>query len=503
MPNHSPHEPEEPSVKPILEWLALARGRTGPEEAAALLRHLLDLRDTPLPAAQRLKLLDLLYGYAAKITLAQLPSLHAATLPVSRRIRQLVRTIQDLLDILAQDYLGALGESRALDSPEQQPATVNTLRRAIRCLAWHLTISYLVSAPVGPGLWQRLHSTFRTARHRGLDAAEGIGNEGRIDRIYLSSLLLSVVQPASFNSRELEFIGQYIDSCVQAVDLSETAPSGHQGIFWIDPDRDTPPHALTRRLPPPETEIIYFACDVVGQGAADHLAALKRGVSALELGLPAFAESCAGRGVLKRLSNFWSYPAKRRFPRRRQSYRADLCAGLTPLWELLRTPAAPPPTSEWMITNESPDGYAMMHVAGTTEQLRVGDIVAIQPRRGDAAAGAGWQICIVRWALSENPEHIELGLQVMAGQGIPATLALPESQERAGLTSTALLLPEAPPLRTSRTLVVPAGTVSDVSQKLIVLVEQHNVAVHELRATRLDEQTSSIEMFSVEPDERP
>jgi hypothetical protein len=311
------------------------------------------------------------------------------------------------------------------------------------------------------------------------------------------------VQPTSFTSRELEFIGQYVDRHAHAVELSSEAPRGHGGIFWIDPDRDVPPYALSRRTPPPETPVLYFACDAIARGAADHLAALENGRSATELGLPSFAETYAGRGVLKRLFNFWGRPAKRKFPRRRQSYRADLCAGLDQLQLLLQGPdQAPHALSEWMITNESPDGYAMMHVSGATEQLRVGDIVALRSRRGVSLTDKVWQICIVRWALSENPEHIELGLQVLSGSGIPAKLAMPQYPENAG-SVPALLLPKAPPLRLSQALVLPTGTVDDRSQKLILVVEQDNLAVLELRATRLDERTSSIEVFTVEADVTP
>ena len=65
--------------------------------------------------------------------------------------------------------------------------------------------------------------------------------------------------------------------------------------------------------------------------------------------------------------------------------------------------------TSWMVTNESPDGYALMHVTGKTNRVTPGDIVALRTENV-----ADWQICIVRWALSENPEHLEIGLQVLA-----------------------------------------------------------------------------------------
>lgn len=502
MPTSQPNETVESRVKPILEWLALAHDQNGLDEALGLQRQLLNLRGTPVPRVQRLKLLDLLHGHAAKITQAQLPALREITLPISRRTRQLVRITQNLLDILAQDYLNTLADLFDPQAPDQPPSPLGTLHRVMQCLSWHLLISHLVAAPSGAGIWQQFHATFRTSRQLGLADAEVPGDERRIEQIYLSNLLAAVAQPASFTSQELEFISQYIDRCTPVVQLSEEAPAGHEGVFWIDPDRDAPAHALTRRPPPPDTTVLYFACDVVAQQAAEHLAALEKGQSAAGLGLPPFADTHGGRGVLRRLGNLWGHPAKRRFPRRRQSYRAELCSGLNQLWHLLNGSGDEPESSEWMVTNESPDGYAMMHVAGSTEQLRVGDIVAIHPRPDEASAQADWFICVVRWALSENPEHIEVGLQVLAPRAIPVVLALPQDPERAGRTS-ALLLPSLPPLRPLQSLVVPSGTVSDQSQKMLLIVEQDNVAVHELRAIGLNEQTSSIEVFTVEPDESP
>lgn len=503
MPTTPPRETAEPdNVKPILEWLALAHGQNGPEEASGLRQQLLLLRDTPVPGWQRLKLLDLLYAHAGKVILAQLPKLRDITLPISRRTRQKVRITQELLATMAQDYLNTLAELFDPEANGKASSPFGAVQRTMQCLAWHLLISHLVAAPAGTGIWQQFHATYRTFRRLG-DSLEALPDSGqRIEQTYLSSLLLAIAQPASFTSRELEFISQYIAASNARMQLVDAAPAGEDGVFWIDPERDAPAHALARRAPPPEKSLYYFACDAIAQRASDHMAALEGGLPAAQLGLPEFADAAAGHGVLRRLIGLWGHPAKRRFPRRRQSYRAELCAGLEQLWHLLQGSEEKPATSEWMVINESPDGYAMMHVAGETDALGAGDIVALHPRHDEADGGAEWQICIVRWALSDNPEHIEVGLQVLAPRAIPAVLALPHAPHNGGKTS-ALLLPQLPPLRHQQALVVPTGRIDDLAQKMVVLVDQDNVAVLELRATQLDEQTSSVEVFNVEPDERP
>ena len=58
-----------------------------------------------------------------------------------------------------------------------------------------------------------------------------------------------------------------------------------------------------------------------------------------------------------------------------------------------------------------------------------------------------------------------------------------------------------PPLRPNQALITATGTIADPSRKIILLVEQENLNVREIRAVQLDEQTARVEVFSVEPDE--
>lgn len=498
MQNIPSREPADSGAKPILEWLSVARNRNDPKEISGLQRHLLALRATPLAPEQRLLLLNLLHDFATDLTLARMPFIQAASLPVSPGIRQQVRVIQDLLEALHEDYLGILPESAPRESAAAPSLSLDVLRRAMHCLARHLDIGHLVAAPPGTDIWRKLHATFRTAQEFRLDSLGETQN--RIDQIYLSILLAGIAQPPSFTAQELEFVGRYIERYRDAVEISEKLPEGRSGVFWIDPDHDSPPQALARRTPAPGVAVLYFTCDLAARRANEDLAALEKGCPAFPLGLPGFAETPAGQGVLKRLGNSWGSPAKRRYPRRRQSYRANLCGGLGRIWQLLSSSRPASGTSEWMITNQSPDGYAMMHLSGSTERLQAGDVVALRLRQ-ETRTQTDWQICLVRWALSEHPEHIELGLQVLAARGTPAKLIPPDG--RGGAPIAVILLPELPPLRPFQSLITPAGTIAASSQKLTVLVEQGNFAVYNLCATRLEERTSSIEVFSVEPDGKP
>jgi hypothetical protein len=51
-------------------------------------------------------------------------------------------------------------------------------------------------------------------------------------------------------------------------------------------------------------------------------------------------------------------------------------------------------------------------------------------------------------------------------------------------------------------LIVPSGGVVDQHKKLVLIVDQENIEVREMKATQLDEQTSSVEVYSIQPDEQ-
>lgn len=484
----------------VLKWLAVAHGRTGSSDAEEVHQQLLLLRESPTPTGQRSKLLDLLFKHVERVVTAELPALHEVRLPVSRNMRQRIQITQELLETLIQEYFNTLSELFDPQSTTPPHAPQHALRAVMQCIAWHIRISHLVAAPNGVGIWQKLHAAYRTARRLGIAETPGADGAPSIQQFYIHILLAAIAQPASFCSVELDFIADYIASCVKSVDILETPPLDRGGVFWLDLDQDIPAHALERRPPPSDILALYFACDLVARDTRGRLAALTEGAPASSLGLPAFADTPAGRGVLRRLGRFWGQPAKRRYPRRRQSYRVNLCAGLEPLWQMIRHPEKGGQISEWMVTNESPEGYSLMHMTGLTSHLRVGDIVAVQPTGDRAEVAPNWHVGIVRWAISENPEHIELGVQQLASHAIAAEVIRPLELEDGNLS--ALILPEMPPLRELPALVAATGKLDEHQGSLILLIEQDNFGIREVHPTALTEQTSSIEVFSVEPGEK-
>ena len=144
--------------------------------------------------------------------------------------------------------------------------------------------------------------------------------------------------------------------------------------------------------------------------------------------------------------------------------------------------------SHWMILNESPDGCELMHIAGEMKPLSVGGIVALRMESENH-----WRTGLIRRIVSENQEHLELGLSLIAQQAIPAFLA-----QKDGLPLRVLLLPKLDTPQSSEQLVVPASFLSHFSERLILIVEQENTQFCEIKNTGLIEQNSQVAIFSFE-----
>ena len=250
-----------------------------------------------------------------------------------------------------------------------------------------------------------------------------------------------------------------------------------------------PPVAFARKPPPIGSDYLCF--DVAGIGAAinDQLGSSddesRNALALLADDLPMGAALAA----LQRLRNLLSDTRKRRFSRRRQGYRARICFRLDAIWQLLRGQRDDDELGEWQVVNESPDGYATMHVTGKTQKLQVGDLAAIRRYHDE-----DWQICIIRWAQSENPEHFELGLQALSPRAIGGMLALPGPQE---ISKQPVLLMAPIAGGHNSILAVPAGLALDPQVSHVVITEGTNVGIREIRVERRVESTAGTDLYQI------
>ena len=387
------------------------------------------------------------------------------------------------------------GGERSTYAPPHRAVPFFILHHTLRILSWHLLTSHLSATPAMKGIWQRLHSNYARTVELGLNEHTAKGAPASPRQIYYATVLLGCAQPSSFNSREIAFVADYLEIFSDQTDTGGGNSTDSPAAFWLNTTCDTPATACARKRPPAESTAHYFSCERIAELLKNQIDALDSGIQPAQLGIPEFAATSAGLGVLRRLLNHWGNPGKRRFPRRRLNYRVTLCTGLDNLWPLLCANSDPQiETSSWMILNESPDGYALMHILGNTGQIAIGDVAAIRTETGNT-----WQICIVRWATSENQEHVEIGLQIIAPRSLPAQLIQTDEtgEER---RFRALLLPEIPALRSAEMLVVPSGITTNSNNRLFLIIEKDNLEIREIKNTGMSEQNGQIKVFRIDPD---
>ncbi|WP_263768816.1 hypothetical protein [Propionivibrio soli] len=479
--------PEGP-VEAILLWLTAPP--TSPSEELALLHdHVRAQRGAPIAILPE-EIQHRAFKRLRRAFDELLPVLTEISLPISRKTRQMVRRI---LDITA-----AFGCGDSLDSEERNgkasssihpaPLALVSLQRRLQALHWHLLVSNLAATPAALGIWRCLHKMHEAILAEQLDESAA----AHVKSTYYSAVLLACAQPASFTAAEVGFVTAYLDRYANEIEPLDS-PTNGPAAFWIDRNQDCPAIACSRKSAPQGTNAHYFSSSKLVALTKQKLAELDAGTSPEQIALPEYAGSRAGRGVLRRLIAYWGEPAKRRFPRRRQSYRAVLCPGLPNLCRLLQ-PQSPSAAdvSTWMIINESPDGYAAMHVSGETGPIGVGDVVAMRTESSDH-----WQICIVRWAVSENQEHLEIGLQILSTRAVPAILALPGTSGRKKVP--VLLLPQVRVLCPIERIVVPAHMLDDAPGKIVLVIEKDNIEIREITGAEIHEQNSFVEVLSIEP----
>lgn len=481
-------------LRTTLDWLSSPPAMQAEDDLAPLHAHLTALHNAAGARWQRHKILDLLYSRARHTIQRLLPTLVGASLPLARDIRQTVRSMQSILLLLAEDHFSLVDDVPATE-PELLPVG-RILWHAIDALAQHQLISSHVAAPYSPGTWKLANRAYHLALAGNHTETPIPGLDSTIEDIYLQACLLACAQPASFTSREISFAVDYIERfSSRAFFIPHAKAADAEGVFWIHPERDAPPTSFSRK-PAPEGALC-FACEQLAQLAEEQVDALEAGASITDLDLPEAAISPAGHGVLRRLAQHWGHPGKRRFPRRRQNFRAELSVGFESLHQLFGRQQQTHETTHWLVTNESADGYAVMHASGKTGQLTAGNIVAIRTEQN-----ANWQPCIIRWVLSDNPEHLELGLQILSTQAFPATLVTSGSGAQEDRREV-LILPSLPPIRPHEMLVIPTGAAVTPGEKMVLICERDNIEIREIRMMRQAEQTASLRVIAFENDQSP
>lgn len=495
------HQTEE--ITQILAWLASPIPEDPAQDLAQANGELAALNRARLDISHYHRILDLFYDRALRLSHTLKTHLAEISLPFGKEARAMTTLLISSLEGIAAGYERILLDTaRLANSKRRHPGTVAA--RALRSLAEAMETSCMVSAPPPTNLWRRTHALARLARKHFEPTTTMIPSITLdAERIYKGLLAIAASQPEGFSPSEILLASEYLNHFSAAVVIQLLPPSEDDGSwYWVDTGRDAGPVPPTRRIPPDHGDLFYCSFHLLARLLGEQITALEGGMTAGNLRLPERAAAHNGHAALKRLQSHWSKPPHRQHPRRHGNSRAQVCIGLTELWQLLERGEAPEGAeagmthlTEWMVLNESPAGYAVMHVAGEIEGLVPGSAIALRH-----APDQPWSVCLVRWMKSENPEHIELGLELVSPAARSVQLIF-RNGDSTQLPTPGLLLPAVPALREHPAVLAHSGAYS--ARRFFIVSGEGNVHVMQGRLRSLDLQTGEVEVFQFESDPYP
>lgn len=481
---------DTPALQDVLSWLGAEQDNDPLRHLPALRTHVVAVAAMDIPAVQYLKILDL-FRMRTEVLAGEIkPLLLDASLPIPRHLRTVALALMEVYGTLANGYLTAIRHAAPEKLRVLNLTPAHMCAQGLAHLVQEYEIAQLISLPASADFWrcaQALYGLIRTGLPTdGLAAPEVVEAERSMKVI----LALATAQPEGFSPRETCFLADYLRQQASALEIGREDRLPAEDAYWLDEARGLPPVAASRLMPPTSRPPIHFSCKPLGALARRHLAELGSGDRPENLGIPGTAVLADYRSVLARAEVRWSNPPKRRINRRHKGSRVQVCTHLGQLWQQLHgsgPEGVEPLASEWMIRNESANGYAIMHVAGELGGIVSGSAIGLR-----SAPDVPWNICIVRWARSELADHIELGLELVAptAEAVRIARSGPDAQE----PIPALRLPALPSLNRAESLLTARGNFRPGLFTLLV-DSTSRLQVSDCLAGQLTMHTACIEIF--------
>ncbi|MBT9611695.1 MAG: hypothetical protein IV108_00315 [Burkholderiales bacterium] len=506
----------ETRPKQVKEWLdglplanSLDAGRKLTDAIAAL-------NSIKLAEDTRIKLLDM-YRASTQILAPALQQLYAGKpLPLNEKHKQAANLLGELFTELANGYKRALLDlsARRINFGANKLAPL-AIARSIELLGAMLDVYYETYRPTPAGVWFELNQLYWYAARQNLhEQAIVEDSKASVNHFFKQVLLIALADPYRLQQGQLAEVKAYLARFGHQAMLQSlgTAENTH-GLFLARLDGDKPPKALAHHagVTDARTDIILNTIPLA-RTLHQHVQDLDTGTSPKKLGLPEAAKQPSYREMLKRLIKQWGIAPKRVFNRTAAQADLFICSGITSLFHALSQEALPgaPDTdpdvmitlqvsdpmqatgsyqtyncANWQVLNESAGGVALAKDPTSVSKIKVGDIIGLGPKD---TAGLG--VAIVRWMQSSTDNQLELGAQMLAPQAeavvIKPVIAAPDV-----LFQPALLLPPVPALDQAARMVAARGSFQPMRE----FEMKSQGATRAVRATRLIEQTDSLDLF--------
>ncbi len=510
------------SARTCRDWLAVQPLSNAPHAQGLMLRQLNLLNRYALPAAERLKILELMRDPINFVQTESARKFAGRPLPLGTSEQAGMDANRSLWQALQTGYLHCL-EACLQGDGDIQPHAALVAQRAIGALRAELLDIYRAPMEPPPTLWQNLHRIYGAAERLGVadnptsDTLQTKHPLGSVTTAYAQALLLHRASPYQLSARQLMQVWQWLQRWGKKVTVLSAAP--------LEPR--VPPLIVDLASDQPETSLPHDGGDLrwldlsgLSRSIKKRIVHLQRGESPASLGLGDDCQQPACGNLLKHLYQHWfKGGATRQHQRRVGNGVCRLVTGFDALhYYLSGKPFRQPgesveltsqqheeiatlgrvstrqnegfsvaqgyATEEWQMLDESPVGLRLSRSLGQAgARIGGGQLVAVQPD-----GTRSFLLAVARWSRIAGGRDLQTGVQILPGA--PQAVAV----RGTGLSAAnekyrhGFLLPPVASLTEPETVVVPAGWFRTGR-----VIELYTDSPRQVRLTRLLDRGSDFE----------
>lgn len=476
---------DDASCKRWVEALPL----TNVQQTQRLLHtQLVALRDTQLPALERLKVIETLRDSVAFVQGESANRYAGKPIPLETNDAEAWASVIDLWKQLSANYEHCLQAYRDGDL-EIAPHAALIAMRCIYCIGRQMVEHYRVYREIPEALWRALNGLYTFAEQHGFariraqDAFAQQATDSSCAEAYIQALLVHLANPYALSIRQLGFVQSWAEKWATLVGLASqplsasTTPAlgvdlaGAAGVVFASDIAAQP-------------SVRYLDLEQLSKTLRQTITLLKQGQTPAQLGLGETARQPGCENLLMLLYVQWCRAGTARSEEREASdERVSVCFGI-PSGHFqvsgrreFRQPSEltsrekrdldtfgyvvhgeagdrPPDGLEvWHILNHSASGFmCIFRDPSSRSRIAHNQLVAVQ-RRGTRH----FQLGMVQWLRVDHGNEISLG--VRAFPGVPQAVAVRPSNftPDSNVYERALLFPEVPASATPATLILPPG----------------------------------------------
>ncbi len=521
------HPPAFTNARSCRDWLAVQPISNAPRAQALMLRQLNLLNRHALPAAERLKILELLREPIKFVQTECSRKFAGRPLPLATSEQTGMDANRNLWQALQIGYLHCL-EACLQGDAEILPQAALVAQRAIGALRAELLDIYRAPTEPPASMWQNLHRIYGAAERLGVtenpkeDSLQANPPADSVTADYVQTLLLHRASPYEFSARQLMQVWHWLHRWGKKVPVLSGPPADPRvPPMIVDLSSDQPEAALPQAGSDPR----WLDLSTLSRSIKKRIVYLERGESPASLGLGDDCVQPACSNLLVHLYRHWFKGGTARLHQRRVGNGVcGLVTGFDALHFHLTGKAFQQPgqaadmtarqheeiatfgsvavrqnddisqapdymIEEWQVLDESPAGLRLSRPLSQGGARIGGDqLVAVRP-----AGTQTFLLAVARWSRIAGECDLQAGVNLLPGTPRPVAvrgtgLSAANEKYRHGF-----LLPPVALLEEPEAVIVPAGWF-----RAGRAIELYTDSSRQIRLTRLLDRGSDFERAAFE-----